>query len=87
MQDESPRFTTIEVDLGIVYAGHSAKVDRTQQYPTKKIWYGDSWTRELRNFVARRDDKTAQGAVVKKKKETAKETKEIALNGSLKDNV
>ena len=45
-----------------------------------------------RNFDVRRDDKTAPRVAVKKEKEmanvaVAKESKEIALNGSLKNNV
>ena len=57
-----------------------------------KIWYADSWNRKFkdRNFDARRDDSSAQGATVKRKKETAntaaaKESKEIVFNGTPKD--
>ena len=66
VQDETQRFTTTDVYLGIGYTGYSGSGGRTQMFPTKDMVRRcpDQKIKD-RNVDARRDDKTSQGAAVK----------------------
>ena len=80
LQDETRRFRTIEVYCGIVFSRGSAKREEPSHIRLKDM------VRSFWNFHARRDARSAQGTVVKKKEmasiAAAKENKEVALNGS-----
>ena len=92
LQNETQRFKTIEVYLGSLHARYHAKREETSNTRLKDM------ARRLldqkikdRNFDASRTDKTAQGAALKRREmanvAVAKQNKETALNGPLKDNV